>query len=286
MTENLVTGKKYRILTDAVNDVWDRISFWAKASDVYFDDNTTAEANKPVDILKRSTAYTVGTVAYEGTAPSWVMLKCTTAGTTADTVPSTYSTISTVGSVITDGTAKFTVYDARPTTTLSTSACQIPAMSLVNGLNTQLTANGNQFYFDYDSSSQSYGYKLGSSGTFVPFGGTSNIPLVGYVFMIGAGASSQYAQVALTNGRATVSSGNIGTTYLINIKDCGYTNMSITFTGSTTFHCRGFKKDGSSVFINNASGSSFPTNDVSNICLIVISRYDPGQSLNTTFVFT
>ena len=33
-TENIVS-KKYRILTDAVNKVYDRISFWTKSSDVY-----------------------------------------------------------------------------------------------------------------------------------------------------------------------------------------------------------------------------------------------------------
>lgn len=46
MTENIVTGKKYRICTDATRDTWDRVSFWTKASDVYCDDGTTAEHTK------------------------------------------------------------------------------------------------------------------------------------------------------------------------------------------------------------------------------------------------
>lgn len=173
MTENLVSGKKYRILTDAANDVWDRISFWTKASDVYYNDDTTAEANKPVAILKRSTAYAVGDIAYEITAPSWVLLRCTTAGTTKSTTPSTYSTITSVGTVITDNTAKFTVYDIRPSTTLSTSKYQIPAMSLVNSLNAELTANSKKFYFDYQNGE--YGFNTASNraaATFVPFGGS------------------------------------------------------------------------------------------------------------------
>ena len=176
MTENIVTGKKYRILTDAANDIWDRISFWSKASDVQYDDNTTAEANKAVAILKRNASYTVGAVAYEPSAPSWVLLKCTQAGTTAAVIPSTYSTISSVGTVITDGTARFTVYDVRPSATLSTSAFQVPAMSLVNGLNSELTANGNKFYFDYQNGK--YGYNTSASraaASFVPFGGTNTI---------------------------------------------------------------------------------------------------------------
>ena len=179
MTENIVTGKKYRILTDAANDIWDRISFWSKASDVQYDDNTTAEANKAVAILKRNASYTVGAVAYEPSAPSWVLLKCTQAGTTAAVIPSTYSTISSVGTVITDGTARFTVYDVRPSATLSTSAFQVPAMSLVNGLNSELTANGNKFYFDYQN--DKYGYNTSASrgaATFVPFGGTPSFTVL------------------------------------------------------------------------------------------------------------
>jgi hypothetical protein len=44
MTENIVTGKKFRILTDATNKIYDRISFWTKASDVEFNDGGTAES--------------------------------------------------------------------------------------------------------------------------------------------------------------------------------------------------------------------------------------------------
>ena len=42
-TENIVSGKKYRILTDAVNKVYDRISFWCKASDVEFNSGSNAQ---------------------------------------------------------------------------------------------------------------------------------------------------------------------------------------------------------------------------------------------------
>lgn len=176
MVENLVSGKKYRILVDAANDVWDRISFWTKASDVYYDDGTTVEVNKPNAMLKRNTFYSVGSVVYENSAPSWVMFKCTTAGTTAATVPSTYSTISSPGTVITDGTARFTVYDVRPSSTLSTSSYQIPTMSLVNNLSSELTANGTKFYFDYQNGK--YGYNTSSArgaSTFSPFGNVAEI---------------------------------------------------------------------------------------------------------------
>lgn len=34
MTEHIVTGKKYRILTDEKKDEWDRVSFWTSSADV------------------------------------------------------------------------------------------------------------------------------------------------------------------------------------------------------------------------------------------------------------
>lgn len=43
MAENIVTGKKYRILKDVATKTWDRISFWSKASDIEFNDGKTAE---------------------------------------------------------------------------------------------------------------------------------------------------------------------------------------------------------------------------------------------------
>ena len=222
MTENIVTGKKYRILIDAVNDIWDRISFWAKASDVEFDDGTTAEANKAVAILKRNASYTIGTVAYEPSAPSWVLLRCTQAGTTAAVIPSTYSTISSVGTVITDGTARFTVYDVRPSGTLSNSEYQVPAMSLVNGLDAELTANGNKFYFDYQN--DTYGYNTSASreaATFVPFGGSS---FIADIIVADYGISaSYYASIQSINGEDL--------SYTLHFKNYHTNEVSFTVNG-------------------------------------------------------
>ena len=41
-TENIVS-KKFRILTDAVNKVYDRCSFWTKASDIEFSNGNNAQ---------------------------------------------------------------------------------------------------------------------------------------------------------------------------------------------------------------------------------------------------
>lgn len=45
INETISTGNKYRRLKDATNKIWQRISFWTKASDVEFDNGTTLEAS-------------------------------------------------------------------------------------------------------------------------------------------------------------------------------------------------------------------------------------------------
>ena len=51
MTENIV-HRKYRILTDAFNDVWDRISFWHAAEDIELSNGTNLET----DLANKNTA--------------------------------------------------------------------------------------------------------------------------------------------------------------------------------------------------------------------------------------
>ena len=40
--ETIITGRKYRIW-DAVNNIWKRVSYWTKASDVEFEDGLNGE---------------------------------------------------------------------------------------------------------------------------------------------------------------------------------------------------------------------------------------------------
>lgn len=44
VNETILTGRKFRKLIDEVNKQWQRISFWTKASDVEFNDGSTAES--------------------------------------------------------------------------------------------------------------------------------------------------------------------------------------------------------------------------------------------------
>lgn len=42
-TENLETGKIYYQLSDVVNKIWDKVSFWKRSSDVYFNNGLSAQ---------------------------------------------------------------------------------------------------------------------------------------------------------------------------------------------------------------------------------------------------
>lgn len=68
------------------------------------------------NMLKRNKAYEVGDIAYSSYLPSWARLGCVTAGTTADTVPSSMTTVSSGGLLISDGTVTWIVDDVRDMT--------------------------------------------------------------------------------------------------------------------------------------------------------------------------
>lgn len=42
-TEQILDGQYFRRLKDATNNVWERLSFWTKAKDVYLENNTNLE---------------------------------------------------------------------------------------------------------------------------------------------------------------------------------------------------------------------------------------------------
>ncbi len=132
MKELKVGGKFYRILTDSVNDIWTRISFWTKASDVQFEDGSYLEGKVfGHSILERNKTYNVGDICYCNSAPSWVRLQCSAAGTTAANEPAGYAAITAAAQTVLDGTATFTVIDLRLATSLSTSNTQPASVGLV-----------------------------------------------------------------------------------------------------------------------------------------------------------
>lgn len=68
------------------------------------------------NMLKRNKEYAIGDIAYSSYLPSWARLECVTAGTTADTVPSSIITVSNGGVLISDGTVTWIVDDVRDMT--------------------------------------------------------------------------------------------------------------------------------------------------------------------------
>lgn len=74
------------------------------------------ESAMDFNMLKRNKAYSIGDIAYSSYLPSWARLECVTAGTTADTVPSSITTVSSGGVLISDGTVTWIVDDVRDMT--------------------------------------------------------------------------------------------------------------------------------------------------------------------------
>lgn len=68
------------------------------------------------NMLKRNKVYSIGDIAYSSYLPSWARLECVTAGTTADTVPSSITTVSSGGTLISDGTVTWIADDVRDMT--------------------------------------------------------------------------------------------------------------------------------------------------------------------------
>ncbi len=154
MEERIVKGQAYRVFKDGE---WDRLSFWKKASDVVFEDETTMEQNQPISILKRNHEYHTGDVAYEHTAPSWALLVCTNGGgVTANELPSTYSSV-TPGVVVQDGEVAFTVYNVKPSSMLSESMYEIPTVSLLAGSAGQLAVDSD-VSFNFYCKDGKYGF--------------------------------------------------------------------------------------------------------------------------------
>ncbi len=65
-----------------------------------------------INMLTRNKPYQYGDIAYSPNLPSWAYLFCVTAGTTAAVEPS-FSSVSTMGQYITDGTCEWIVDDIR-----------------------------------------------------------------------------------------------------------------------------------------------------------------------------
>lgn len=78
VNEQIVTGRKFRKLVDEATKLWQRISFWTKASDVEFDDGSTAETKMgAINGITDSLASTSSNIAASAKALSQLNNKLT-----------------------------------------------------------------------------------------------------------------------------------------------------------------------------------------------------------------
>lgn len=113
-----------------------------------------------------------------------------------------------------------------------------------------------------------------------------NVPN-GYVFGLG-GNTNQSETIQLENGIATVKAGNIATTYVVNIKGRGYTNLHFKAQSSSmNWYSRGIKADGTLKETGGGSNTgTYPTNDVTDVDLLIVNVYTSGNAVNCIFTFT
>ncbi len=111
LNETIVTGRKFRKCIDAANKIWQRISFWTKASDVEFDDGKTAQEKLgAIDGITGSLTSQSATTALSAGAGSNLQAQITTvqnqASATLDQVSSLVGQVTTVQNQITSITGQ------------------------------------------------------------------------------------------------------------------------------------------------------------------------------------
>ena len=90
INENIVTGRKFRKLVDEANKLWQRISFWSKASDVEFDDGSNAETKLgAINGVTDSLTSTASNIAASAAAVKALNDKITELNSNIDTYPDT-----------------------------------------------------------------------------------------------------------------------------------------------------------------------------------------------------
>ena len=149
VTENIV-HKKYRILKDAINDVYDRISYWRKGEDIGLSNGTNLENDLAAKDTKINANQTNLGVVQNGNTATQAFVR---------------------GQII---VWKNQTYRAK--TAIASGATFTPGTNIeliaVSTLSSMLVANtGMQFYFDYkDGSPGFYPNANKTASEFIPIG--------------------------------------------------------------------------------------------------------------------
>lgn len=127
MTENIV-HKKYRVLVDEVNDVWNRISWWTNSEDVHL----TSGIDLDTDLANKQTLIDANMANLATIETSSVSAHAYVKGQLLVYNNQLYRVISaiTVGTTLSEGS-------------------NISAISISNISSMLVASDGTQFYFDY-----------------------------------------------------------------------------------------------------------------------------------------
>lgn len=152
-TENLVTGKYYRILKDKANDVWDRISFWTHSDDV----QTASGITLTNDLVTKDTKISA-------TQNDFAMIEATSV--------STHPYV--IGNMLVYNNQLYRVISAIAVGATLVPGTNIEAVNVGTLSNMLTTSDGKGFNFDVKDGT--YGFYPSASKLpeeFVPFGGSA-----------------------------------------------------------------------------------------------------------------
>ena len=247
-TENLVTGKYYRILKDKVNHIYDRISFWTHSDDV----ETSSGATLTSDLSAKDTKISSTQSDFGSVETSSVSSHAYVKGNLLLYNNQLYraKTAIAVGATLTVGS-------------------NIEAVT-VGTLSNMLTAsNGNQFNFDVkDGTPGFYPSASKTSSEFVPFGGTGLLESLipeGKCLLTYPSGSFSWSNIPSQGVAVSSYLNDHYTTYVIKTKDTySYKLRNHNCTVQAI-------KDGTRTLLSDMNGSDYIVVDYSAYDFVLIS---------------
>lgn len=144
MTENIV-HKKYRILVDSINDIYDRISMWKKSEDIELTDGSDLDTK----LSNMNTVISANLSNLATVEPSTTASQAYAKGNLLVLNNQLYKVIATIqsgGTIVTSG-----------------SAANVQAITIGTFSNMLTASNGSYFYFDHVNGH--YGFYTDSAKT-------------------------------------------------------------------------------------------------------------------------
>jgi len=143
--ERIVTGQKYRILSDFASKIWDRISFWTKASDVELDNGDNIQhysesVNDSLDSINTTLASHGQTISSQG---STITSQGSTITSQGQTITSQGQAISGINQSITSLSGRINTN----ATNISTLSGKLNGFTLMKVSSLPSSPNASTIYF-------------------------------------------------------------------------------------------------------------------------------------------